>query len=68
MKLIVSIAVKHTIDFENVGVCIGARELITSSVEAKDKSLADVTWSMLKGVGSFTLKMHDCRGRRAFNL
>jgi hypothetical protein len=68
MKLIVSIAVKHTVDFKNVGVCIGARELVTGSVKAKDKSLADVSWSMLEGVGSFTLKMHDCRGWRAFSL
>jgi hypothetical protein len=69
MELIVSIAVKHTIDFEDVGICIGARELVTSPIEAEDKPLADVAWSMVEGLVRLLVpKMQDCWGRRALSL
>lgn len=48
MKLIIAIAIQHAIDFEDVGVGVGTRELVAGAIEAQDKLFASVGWSLRK--------------------
>lgn len=61
MKLIIAIAIKHTIYLEDIGVRVCTAELVASSVEAKDELLANMSSALYGGGGlhSVVLRARD---------
>lgn len=67
MKLIVAIAVKHTIYLENIGVRVCTAELVASAVEAEDELLTNMSSALYGGGGlhSVVLGARDSTQLRA---
>jgi hypothetical protein len=70
MKLIIAIAVKHTIYLEDIGVRVCTAELVASAIEAEDELLANMSSALYGGGGlhSVVLRARDSARMRVLRL
>jgi len=70
MKLIITVAIKHTIYLEDVGVRVCTAELVASAVEAQHELLANMSSALYEGSGlhSVVLRARDGARMRASRL